>query len=145
MKILVRRYGLNIVLHDLGREMVQYCDPERGLELLKLLAGSDGGTSFVFHPIGKPEEHVGGFNAHMEVRSATEAEKLDRPELKAFATWVIDSGFSPGFPIRGFAREESREIIREAMLAYRIGHGSPVGKWENATIFDVQLAAGFMK
>ncbi len=123
-------------------------DPERGLELHKVGGGSDGSCDFVIHRIGRPNESstwfikagsrifelsdpddvLAGFSAYMRARKATEDERSINPDIREFITWKVASGFGPtGWIIKGYSLEESKEIIREAMLAYRYVHGEPAG------------------
>ena len=89
--------------------------------------------SFYFHHIGdKDGEFLGGFSGYSDPRYLTEEEKNAHPGVKGMTTWHITSAWGKlvggrSLPIRGFSREESREIIREAMLSYRAVCGNPVG------------------
>ena len=108
-------------------------DPERGIELKDDGGGSDGSLDFLFHRIGEPDKIVGRFSVYGETRPATDEERSTYPEAKSFCLWVV---YNRG-PVDGHDDEQSKAIIREAMLAYRGVHGAPVGT--NVTLFDVKI------
>lgn len=111
-------------------------DPERGLELRRVGGGSDGSLRFAVHSIGKPDEVLAGFSVHGKARYATEEEKSVNPDLQGIYTREIRTGLGPtGWIIKGYSLEESKKVIREAMLAYRDAHGAPVGP---AWVYDVK-------
>lgn len=112
-------------------------DPVRGLELVSDGGGSDRSRRFIFRRIDNPDEVLGGVNTYQEVRRPTDEEELSHPEAREVCVWVIYGGWAGGAQLKGYSLEESKEIIREAMLAYRDAHGSPVGS--NAIHFDVKL------
>ncbi len=110
-------------------------DPERGLELRGVGGGSDGAHDFVIHRIGESDEVLAGFTAYMDSRKATIEERAADPSVEACTIWEIRAGFGPkGWFLKGYGRDESKRIIREAMLAYRALHG----QGGRATSYDVK-------
>ena len=113
-------------------EALRTYDLERDLQLSSGGGGSDGSCDFYFHRIGDKEgERLGGFTAYLETRQPTEKEKIAQPGVKGVATWHITGSRrwkigGGGLPIKGFSLEESKAIIREAMLSYRYVCGNPV-------------------
>ena len=108
-------------------------DPERGLELKTAGGGSDGHRSFVIHRIGDPNDVLVGITAYLEVRSPTDEELRVYPEAKDLGVWVILRGRH----LKGYSQEDSKAIIREAMLAFRAIHGAPLDGTKS--LFDVKF------
>lgn len=90
-------------------------DPDRGFELFVLSSGSDG--TYRFRIAGPGKEHY--FSAHYERLSASEHSKVDVPDGVIPIVWIIHRWY-----------DEWKPIVREAMLAYVINHGSPNGHFE---------------
>jgi hypothetical protein len=92
-------------------ENIRVYDPVSGLEMVKEGGGSDGTVRFIIR--GDKGECF--FSCHMEVRDSTEKEKATHPEGSRTVVWLIRNG-RPEIP--GYSVEDSKEIIRDAMLTY---------------------------
>ncbi|MDF0545948.1 hypothetical protein PX699_26675 [Sphingobium sp. H39-3-25] len=90
-------------------------DLDRKLELFVLSCGSDGTCRFRVTSPGK--EHY--FSAHYERLNISENSKVNVGDGVIPIVWIIHRWY-----------DEWKPVIREAMLAYVINHGSPNGHFK---------------
>lgn len=101
------------------RESRRTYDPDRGYELRSTGSGSDGNHSFV---INMPTR---AFHFSAAIDCALQAEEIERlgPGFsKQLGIWLVYSSISS---------PEDRAIVREALLAYKMGGGGdfPNTQW----------------
>ena len=98
-------------------------DDDRGIELKVRSGGSDGEKSFQFVSTSGDREALAGFSARLEPRPRVPQDDVKSPDIEEIATWKVMSGNIPGFFLPGHTLDETIDIVREALLSYKLVHG----------------------
>jgi len=98
-------------------------DDDRGIELKVRSGGSDGVESFQFVSTSGDREALAGFSARLEPRPRMPQDDVKSPDIEEISTWKVMSGDIPGFFLPGHTLDETIDIVREALLSYKLVHG----------------------
>jgi len=106
-------------------------DPERDLELVTNGGGSDGGRNFILKGPGFQL----GFSGMVDSAPIAGVDPGLPAPISKILIWKV---FNQPLPIPGRSMEETRQIITEALTAFKGVHGYPAGQE-----VDVQFLTGW--
>jgi hypothetical protein len=118
-------------------QRIRNFDPEKGLELLSR-GGAPGYSEFRIVRMDNHDGVVMDFGASREKRPLAKAEKLEYPHAQECVFFRLDGLQRRRLLLSGYSLEESKSIVRDAILTRQIGMFSPeaLKKYKLDVVFD---------
>jgi hypothetical protein len=119
------------------RQPSRILDPEAGLELLSG-GGAPGFSEFKIVRMDHHDDVVMDFGATRGKRPLTEEEKLEYPHAQECVFFRLSSLQKRPLLLSGYSLEESKSIVRDAILTRQIDMFSPeaLKKYKFDVVFD---------
>jgi len=119
------------------RQRSRTFDPEKGLEILSR-GGAPGYSEFRIVRMDNHDDVVMDFGASREKRPLTEAEKREYPYAQECVFFRLGGLQRRRLLLSGYSLEESKRIVRDAILTRQIGMFSPeaLKKYKFDVVFD---------